>query len=191
LTFVRTGANIQCMNIQSLNNSPEGTTRNPAEYVVLGALSRGPIHGYDLYRSLTEDLGAVWSLGLSQVYALLSRLEAAGLVRHQRSTRGRGPGRKTFQLTEAGREAFQHWVETPVVHVRDIRLEFLAKLHFARLAGRGAETRLRRAQRRVCRDKAEELRHGLEEARTEAERQASELRLVMVEAILAWFDRGA
>lgn len=176
------------MNIQSLNSSAEGPARNPAEYVVLGALSRGPSHGYDLFRFLTEDLGSIWSLGLSQVYALLGRLEADGLVSHQRIARGRRPDRKTFQLTEAGRETFRHWVETPVAHVRDIRLEFLAKLHFARLAGRGAETRLKRAQRRVCREKAKELRQGLRKARTGVERQAGQLRLVMVEAILAWLD---
>lgn len=179
------------MNTQTDNNPAGPAERNPAEYIVLGGLAQGPVHGYDLFKSLSESLGSVWSLGMSQVYALLGRLEAEGLVSHQRISQGVRPDRKTFQLTEAGRDIFERWVETPVPHIRDIRLQFLAKLHFARLEGQEAETRLRRAQERVCRDKVEALARGGREAGSAIERQACQLRLAMVEAVLAWLERGA
>lgn len=181
---------IHYVNIQVLNNSSDQPDRNPAEYIILGALARGPIHGYDLFRSLSEALGSIWSLGLSQVYALLGRLEAEGLVSHERLPQGGRPDRKIFELTGAGREIFEHWVEVPVAHVRDVRLQFLAKLHFARLVGPKAERRLKRAQQRVCRERAEVLGRRVREAGTEIERQAYQLRLAMVEAVLSWLDRG-
>ncbi len=174
-----------------MNNAPDTADRNPAEYIILGALARGPIHGYDLFRSLSETLSSIWSLGLSQVYALLGRLEAEGLVSHERLPQGGRPDRKIYDLTEAGREIFEHWIATPVPHVRDVRLQFLAKLHFARLAGPKAEKRLRRAQVRVCRDKAEGLGRRIEEAGTEIEREAYQLRLAMVDAVLSWLEGEA
>jgi DNA-binding PadR family transcriptional regulator len=164
--------------------------RNPAEYIVLGGLAQGPIHGYDLFKSLSESLGSVYSLGMSQVYALLGRLEAEGLVSHQRVAQGGRPDRKTYQLTAAGREIFEQWAEAPVAHVRDIRLQFLAKLHFARLAGQKAETRLKQAQQRVCLEKAEGLGRKVEEAANDMERQAFRLRLAMLDAVLAWLGSG-
>lgn len=178
------------MNIQTPNSPAGPPERNPAEYIVLGGLAQGPVHGYDLFKSLSESLGSVWSLGMSQVYALLGRLENEGLVSHERVIQGGRPDRKTYQLTAAGSEIFGQWVETPVAHVRDIRLQFLAKLHFARLAGREAEARLKQAQQRVCLEKAEGLGRKAEETANDIERQAYQLRLAMLEAVLSWLDQG-
>ncbi len=60
-------------NIHSLERD-----RNPAEYLILGVLAGGHLHGYDLYQHLEENLGRVWTLGRSQTYALLSTDGAGG-----------------------------------------------------------------------------------------------------------------
>ena len=116
------------MNIPINNIFVAEQDRNPAEYAVLGAFERGPAHGYDLYQYLSENLGAIWTLGLSQVYALLSRLEQEGLITHQRQAQEKRPDRKNLDLTAMGVKIFKDWVRRPVPHVRDLRLEFLCKL---------------------------------------------------------------
>ncbi len=45
------------------------TSRNPAEYPILGVLSRGPIHGYDINRVLVTESGrfGVWAKARSML----------------------------------------------------------------------------------------------------------------------------
>ena len=40
------------------------------------------------------------------------------------------PSKKIFSITQAGKERFLDWVHSPVKHVRDLRIEFMAKLFF-------------------------------------------------------------
>lgn len=169
-----------------IDNNPVDHLRNPAEYAVLGALARGPAHGYDLYHYLSGHLGVIWTLGLSQVYALLTRLEQEGLISHKRHIQEKRPDRKIFTLAPSGEEIFKDWVRRPVPHVRDLRLEFLSKLHFARLMGRKADQKLIKAQIALLNDHCRGM--GLKIKSTEAvmERQALRFRLLQAEAAVLW-----
>jgi hypothetical protein len=95
-----------------------------------------------------------------------------------------------FELTEAGRQAFQDWVQRPVSQGRKLRLDFLAKLYFAQFEGPGVAARLIERQRAAC---LNWLRQQEEE--TEALRQSQpydwlvhKFRLGQIEAMLAWLD---
>lgn len=174
------------MNNQVKNNNFPERVRNPAEYAVLGALEKGPAHGYDLYHYLSASLGAIWILGLSQVYALLSRLEQEGLITHQRHAQEKRPDRKIFTITSNGKKTFKDWVRRPVPHVRDLRLEFLCKLHFARELGRGREFRLITAQLAILKDTSQKVRSKRESLKTFIEQQALQFRLSQTEAAMTW-----
>lgn len=100
----------------------------PAEHAVLGALLDGPAHGYELCRRLRDDLGLVWRIATSQLYAVLRRLEEAGMVRWTGEADPRG--RHVYALTPHGEAAFWEWAVTPVPRVRDLRVEFVTKLYF-------------------------------------------------------------
>ena len=50
------------------------------EYALLGFLSQQQAHGYELHRRLTEELGQVWHVSLSQTYNILTRLERQGYI---------------------------------------------------------------------------------------------------------------
>jgi PadR family transcriptional regulator, regulatory protein AphA len=125
-------------------------------------------------------------LGLSQVYALLSRLERDGLITHQRHTQEKRPDRKIFTLTSQGKKTFKDWVSRPVPHVRDLRLEFLCKLHFARELGRGREFRLITAQLAILEDTSQKVRSKREAIETFLEQQALQFRLSQTEAAMTW-----
>jgi len=87
---------------------------------VLGLLALGPpppasrdagdaMTGWQVNETAKASLGRFWTITRSQIYLELSRLEEAGLVK---STGSDGPrARRPYRVTEAGRSAFQAWLE--------------------------------------------------------------------------------
>ncbi len=59
------------------------------EYILLGFVAQGPIHGYDLHKKIGEPqgIGLIWRIKQSQLYALLDKLEKDGLLVFQDITR--------------------------------------------------------------------------------------------------------
>ena len=102
------------------------------EFVLLGALMSGPMHGYDILRFLEADLGPAWRVSTSQLYALLKRLESSGVVTGTMESQDTRPSKRVFSLNRVGKEAFMEWLKEPSPYVRDLRTEFLAKLFFFR-----------------------------------------------------------
>jgi len=123
------------------------------EYALLGFLREQPIHAYEIHQRLlqAEALGLVWRVKQSQVYALLSRLEQDGHIIAATAEHSGGPPKRVLALTASGRAAFATWVAAPVQHGRDFRIEFLAKLFFARQEGSHAVEALIEHQRQECR----------------------------------------
>jgi PadR family transcriptional regulator AphA len=122
------------------------------EYILLGFLDICPIHGYDLYKTLSsfEGISLVWHIKQSQLYALLDKLEDAGLVTSKIVPGEAFLSRKLFEITALGRRAFLTWVNCPVSHGREMRQEFLAKLYFAQESGVEASLELIEEQIATC-----------------------------------------
>jgi DNA-binding PadR family transcriptional regulator len=109
----------------------------PARFALLGLLLEKPAHGYDLARLFAPNsaLGDVIHLSPSHLYALLTRLERDALIAGEVQDTGNHPQRRVYHLTEAGREAVQRWIDDPVSHPRDMRIDFPLKLYIARGSG--------------------------------------------------------
>ncbi len=107
-------------------------TQPASEYALLGALMTQPRHGYEIRAFLEEGLGPTWHIPTSQLYAQLKRLEERGHLYSSLEAQETRPSRRVFEITDKGREAFTTWVLSPARHVRDLRVEFLAKLFFIR-----------------------------------------------------------
>ncbi len=179
----------QTMNTRCGLMKQEKNQRNPADFPILGVLWHAPSHGYDLCRELGDRLGEIWTLRNSHIYALLAGLEKDGLVHHERVDQDTRPAKKVFSITEAGRQTFLLWVRSPVTNMRDIRLEFLAKLHFARLDSSSAVADLIADQLAVCLGSEKRIRDRRRLCKTATERAAMDFRLAMVEATEAWLTR--
>jgi DNA-binding PadR family transcriptional regulator len=82
------------------------------------------------------ELGRIWHIPRPAIYRALGRVEAAGLVTPDAVEPGRGPQRTIYSTTQAGREAVDAWLGTPVRHVRDVRSHLLMKLALLERAGR-------------------------------------------------------
>jgi len=104
----------------------------PVHYAALGFLVNGPMHGYELRRRLADGLGSLWRIALSQLYTVLHRLEDRGWAESYVEDGSSRPARTVFRATSDGARAFEAWVSAPVEHLRDMRVEFLAKVYFLR-----------------------------------------------------------
>lgn len=126
-----------------------GLTLN--DLVVLAVVGEEAAHGFALARAVApgSDLGRIVTLRRAQVYRAIDRLVALGLVEPLTVEPGdAGPNRTVLGITPAGREPLEAWLARPVAHVRDLRIEFLAKLRL--LERRGTDPRpLIEAQRRA------------------------------------------
>jgi PadR family transcriptional regulator AphA len=161
-------------------------------YALLGFLREGPLHGYAIYRQLSDPdkIGLVWHLKRSQLYALLARLEDEGHLASVLEPQDARPPRKVFELTESGRHAFLDWVQSPVLHGREVRLTFLVKLYFAQREGPEVATGLIEQQRKVCQGWLATQRGKSYAARSSQPYKwlVYQFRIGQIEAIMTWLD---
>ncbi len=164
----------------------DATSPQPA---LLGLLISGPRHGYDLYQEFSRELGRVWDLGLSNLYAQLKHLEEAGLVEAQREPQPGRPARKVYRLMPEGRAVFLDWVRQPTPYLRHIRVEFLARLYFFRRLTLEGLDELVAQQQAVCQTQIERFGRLAAEADDEFRRCVLEFRRGQLEAVVRWLDR--
>jgi PadR family transcriptional regulator PadR len=80
---------------------------------VLTVLADGPIHGYRLAERLGE-MGVCCGRApdMAGIYRTLQWMEEKGFVVSSWETAQRGPAKRSYELTPAGRECLAHWVKT-------------------------------------------------------------------------------
>lgn len=107
-----------------------GSVLSQAEAVCLAVVATGATHGWAVVRELepAAELGAVWSLSRQLTYRALEQLMAKGLLTQIGHEPGRGRGRVLLGLTTAGEVAVKQWLDSPALHIRDVRTETLVKL---------------------------------------------------------------
>lgn len=159
------------------------------EYALLGFQMQGPMHGYDLHRRVRDELGRMWRVGISHTYASLKRLEQAGLLVPSYQTHGNRPPRKVYHITPAGRARFLEWVSRPVPSMRDMRVEFPAKLYFMRCLALPGLDALLAAQEEICRARLERLQQGAARAAVhDVDQLVFEFRCGQIQAALDWLQ---
>jgi PadR family transcriptional regulator AphA len=166
-----------------------GQRRLPLEQALLGFLIQGAMHGYDLHRRVEDELGIVWYMGISNVYGALKRLEQASRVESTLSPQEGRPPRKVYRITPAGEQSFLDWVRRPVPTMRDMRVEFPAKLYFFHLLGLEGIGELVAAQEAVCRARVEWLEQKIAQCGPQDfNRLVFDFRRRQIEAILDWLQ---
>ncbi len=160
--------------------------------LLLGLLASRPQHGYELLASfeIPSELGRVWTMSHSQVYAVLKRLELRGLVRG-RSVRGQdAPDRVVYGVTAAGRRKLEGWLEdaAPSASVRSIRVVFISKLYVAERLGRPLDPIIDR-QTAACLDRLRALEATRGEAVSVTEQRSLDFVIGQLKAAIIWLDR--
>ncbi|MFW6135226.1 MAG: PadR family transcriptional regulator [Chloroflexota bacterium] len=158
----------------------------PLDKALLGFLMQGPAHGYALHQRADQELGRIWYMGMSNVYGTLKDLETSGRVGSSLDQDGYPP-RKVYAITPYGRESFLAWVREPVPAIRDMRVEFLAKLYFFNTLDLEGGERLLEAQRAICRQRLRKLERRAAEGREDAFGcLVSDFRRRRIEASIDW-----
>jgi len=171
--------------------SPSHRTPLSIEWSLLGFLAEQPMHGYEIYQRLSKaaELGLVWNIKQSRLYALLARLEKRGYIDHTLKIQESHPPRKVYALTPEGEAALDAWLSTPVKHGRDFRLEFLAKLYFTQQKGEATVHALFEAQRSLCQRWLARQAEALEALEPGSyEWLVYRFRMGQVQAIVEWLD---
>ncbi len=76
-----------------------------AELAILTLLAEQPRHGYEIEAVIEERGMREWTeIGFSSIYYVLKKLEKAGWVQGRLAQAGRGPARKVYEITPAGRD---------------------------------------------------------------------------------------
>ena len=111
---------------------------------ILTVLSQADLHGYRLAQRLA-DMPPFRGRrpDVSGVYRILRDMEARGLVAASWDLSDRGPARRLFQMTPAGRACLSHWIET-LHQYRDAIGGLLAAA--TRASAEGAQAAPRRAK---------------------------------------------
>ena len=114
-------------------------SENRSRFAVLGALSLGPMAGYDVRAFFEEGVSHFWRESYGQIYPMLKDLARDGLAVPRA---GRNGARRTvYEITSAGRSALATWLRQPAED-QPVRLEILLKLFFASEGDRGTAMRL-------------------------------------------------
>jgi len=162
------------------------------ELALLGYLWREPLHGYQIHQRLREPdgPGQVWRLKQAQLYALLEKLEEAGLIEGAMQVQEARPARRVYRLTPTGQETFATWLKTPVDTPRQMRQEFHVKLYFAQLEGKDACASLLAAQRQACQKWLAAHQALADRDRTDSTYTwlVDQYRVGQIQAILDWLD---
>ena len=159
---------------------------------LLGLLAAHAQHGYQLIDCFRDpaQLGTVWSLSTSQLYAILKRLEAQSLISGREVESLDAPTRVEYTLTPAGLSRLETWLtETqPAAAARQVRVQFLSRLYIARLLDLPTLEIVRR-QKESCRQRLAARIVDRDCAVPGVGRLALELEVAQLEVILDWLDR--
>lgn len=77
-----------------------------SKFFILRVLHDGPMHGYDIARAVERTTGGCCSPTEGTIYPVLREFEAGGFVTASEEV-VQGRQRRVYELTEAGRAAFQ------------------------------------------------------------------------------------
>ena len=114
------------------------------ELAILGLLKEQPMHGYQLNRELSEQLGGLWRVSYGSLYPSLRRLERQGAIT---SVQGTGARRKTvYAITPEGERLFLELLEETPQENQTEDARFRVRLAFFRYLP--PETRVRLLERR-------------------------------------------
>jgi DNA-binding PadR family transcriptional regulator len=164
------------------------------EHTILGILTDGPIHGYELRKRLTVILGPFRALSFGSLYPCLHRLTDRGLVTQATDARGSGVtsrrARVIYALTADGKEAFADWVANAGPDSWEDEA-FAARLAFFSRTDAHVRLRILEGRRARLEERLQELQDSLEHTHRQMDFYAERLQLHSVEGAereVSWLE---
>lgn len=160
------------------------------DFAILGILTDGPLHGYELKRVLSDSEHGFWTVSFGSLYPALRRLEKQGFV--SVSTDG-GARRKVYQLTPEGKAHFQELLETPGAAEED--RAFTLRLSFFRFLDPDSRIGVLERRRAHLTGRLAESKKSMKDSANRTKRRMDDYTLALMnrsvrstEADIAWLD---
>lgn len=99
-------------------------------YVVLGLVSIRPMTGYQLAGYAERSIGNFFPLTRSHIYSELERLGRLGLLESTEIAQENAPTKRVHQITPAGSDQLQRWLEGTMTSEGRSRNLFLVRIFF-------------------------------------------------------------
>lgn len=134
--------------------------------VVLGLLSNGAKHGYEMEEEIERSNMRMWArIGMSSIYKALSDLEKEGHVASKAGKALRGPGKKVFSIKTSGQTLLQTEIGSALASTDSVYSLRMTGLAFALREGKSHIENVRRSHAG--------LKSGIDHLKAEKERAAS------------------
>jgi DNA-binding PadR family transcriptional regulator len=153
---------------------------------LLGLISEGSTHGYDLKQRYDSVFGADRPIAFGQIYATLARMIRDGYIEALGAEPGEGPDRKRYEITAAGRGHLHAWLSSPDTPSPTLQSNLFAKTILALMLDDDADALLD-VQRLEHLARMRELTNAKREAPLLG-RLAIDHALFQIEADLRWID---
>lgn len=98
--------------------------------MILGALMKGPAHGYKLRSDFITKILEEFGINDGQLYPLLKKMADEGLIEKEIEYRDSGPNRHNYHITDKGRQEFLSWIAGGESEGRAFRYEMIRKDEF-------------------------------------------------------------
>lgn len=149
-----------------MTGAAKGLGRKRSAFAVLGFLAAGPRSGYDIKKAISRSTSYFWNESFGQIYPILQRLEAEGLIARADTPPSGGRQSQNYAITEAGLAVLKDWLAMPVSRLAT-RNEYLLKMFFGRHVAPAVMIDHLRAYRRELEQELaifEEYRAGYDDA---------------------------
>jgi DNA-binding PadR family transcriptional regulator len=160
------------------------------DFAILGILTDGPLHGYELKRVLADSEHGFWTVSFGSLYPALRRLEKQGFVSVGADG---GARRKVYQLTAEGKAYFQELLESPGAGDED--RAFTLKLSFFRFLDPDSRLGVLERRRAHLTTRLAESRKSMKDSANRTKRRMDDYTLALMnrsvsntEADIAWLD---
>ena len=149
------------------------TRHDVLEFAVLGVLSDGPLHGYELRKRLAAVLGPFRALSYGSLYPCLRRVQAKGLIEEVDVTAAIDAAapplaarraRVVYAITGDGKEEFATWANQPGVEAWEDE-GFAAHLAFFSRTEARVRLRILEGRRSRLEERVQTLRESLTRSR--------------------------
>ena len=98
------------------------------DHVLLGIL-RTPASGYEIKQQFDRVFSHFWAADLPQIYRTLNRMERDGWLVASAMASEKGPERRVYRISAAGKRALRKWLTTAPTIATE-RIEYLAQTFF-------------------------------------------------------------
>ena len=159
-------------------------------HFILGLLTRQPMSGYDIRRSLKSLSWLVGSPSFGGLYPALHALLKDGLATVEAVPREGKPPRKIYRITEAGKQALNDWINqstAPSAPLKAFAMRLVLASNFSQ-AGLIAHLQQRRAQVAAHCATLEQTVNTQDEKTDLGQHLVLDYGLALASAELAWLD---